>query len=383
MFFKPKKMKSKTITIASNDELRSKVNEAITENFQPTLAIVFNSLKNNIEEIQALFNDKGIDLIGCTTAGEIVNAELFEESVAILLMDINRDFYTIKQTNHGDNLYKNALQTGQDIEALYENIGLIIMISDFAVDTASIVTGIKDGIGKEVPMYGGLAADDLQVEKTYVFSNTKMTSEGSVILVIDTDKIEMSGLATSGWEAIGLEKTITKSVGNVIHEIDNERAYDIFIRYFGLMDKSHSMEHLLSLQNNYPLQIIRNNDTILRTLLLMDETEGTITLMGGVNQGDKFKFSSSPGFEVIEQTISEFQDLKDNSPEVDALLLFSCKGRHLAFGPLIEDEIEGLYNYWKTPMIGFLAYGEIGNTPNGICEIHNETCSLVTFREKT
>jgi hypothetical protein len=375
-------MQSKTIHADSNSELLSKIQETISSDFQPTLAIVFNSIQNSIEEIQTVFNQFNIDMVGCTTAGEIANNQLLEESVVILLMDMNRHFYTIKSIEHEGLPYKNAFNLGQDIKETYENVGILLMTSDFGIDAASIVTGIKDGIGKEISMYGGMAGDDLQMKKTYAFSHETSTSAGSVILVIDTDKIAMTGLATSGWQAIGVEKTITKSKGHVVYEIDNERAYDVFTRYFGLTDKSNSMEYLLSLQTNYPLQIIRDKDTILRSPLVMDEDEGTITLMGGINEGDKFRFSSSPGFEVIEETVAKFQNLKNNIPEADALILFSCKGRHDAFGPLIEDEIEGIYNYWQTPMIGFFSYGEIGNTANGTCEFHNETCSLVTLREK-
>lgn len=375
-------MQSKTIHANSNTELLSTMQTAITPNFQPTLGIVFNSIQNNIAEIQAVFNQFNIDMVGCTTAGEIIDNQLLEASVVILLMDMNRDFYTITSVEHEDAPYQNAFNLGAIIKNKYENIGVLMMTGGFGIDATSIVNGIKDGIGKEIPMYGGVAGDDLQMEKTYAFSHEKTTSNGSVLLVIDTDKIAMSGLATSGWQAIGVEKTITKSEGHVIYEINNERAYDVFTRYFGLTDRSDSMEYLLSLQTNYPLQIIRDNDTILRSPLVMDQEAGTITLMGGISQGDKFRFSNSPGFEVIDQTIEEFQGLKNKTPEADALILFSCKGRHGALGPLIEDEIEGLYNYWQTPMIGFLSYGEIGNTPNGTCEFHNETCSLVTLKEK-
>lgn len=375
-------MKSITIHVSTHEALASKINNSITPDFQPTLGIVFNSIQNSVEVIQKAFNQFNIDMVGCTTAGEIVDNQLLEESIVVLLMDMNRDFYTITSVEHNDYPYQNAFEFGNSIKTKYENIGILMMTGGFGIDATSIVNGIKDGIGKEIPMYGGVAGDDLQMKKTYAFSHNLLTSSGSVLLVIDTDKIEMSGLAISGWQAIGVEKTITKSKGHVIYEIDNERAYDVFTRYFGLTDKSDSIEYLLSLQTNYPLQIIRDTDTILRSPLIMDEKEGTLTLMGGINEGDKFRFSNSPGFEVIEQTIEEFQGLKNDAPEADALILFSCKGRHGALGPLIEDEIEGLYNYWQTPMIGFLSYGEIGNTPNGTCEFHNETCSLVTLKEK-
>ncbi|MFK7948287.1 MAG: FIST signal transduction protein [Saprospiraceae bacterium] len=374
-------MKSISIQAASITEVQDTFAN-LSSDFKPTLAIIFCSIKQNIEAIKNLCNQYDIDFVGCTTAGEIVDDELIEESIAIMLLDINRDFYFIQEVDHGTTSYANALRVGTEIKDTFDNLGLLIMTGGFGVDAASIVDGIKDAIGKEIPMYGGLAGDDLQMQKTLAFSHKIITDKGSIVLAINTDKVEMRGMALSGWEAIGVEKTITKSNGHIIYEIDNERAYDVFTRYFGLNDKSNSLESLVTLQTNYPLQIIRDNDTILRSPLVLNEDDGSITLMGGVKEGDKFRFSNSPGFEVIEQTVEEFQSLKNNAPEADALILFSCKGRHGAFGPLIEDEINGLYNYWEKPMVGFLAYGEIGNTPNGVCEFHNETCSLVTLKEK-
>lgn len=376
-------MKSKTIQSTTLEELKQQIRVIISTDFQPTLALSFTSIKSDITQLQEIFQGFNIDMVGCTTAGEIIDNELLEGSTVVLLLDMNRDYYQITTAEHGENPYGNSFTIGQEIKEMYDNVGLFVMSGDFGIDASSIVNGIKDGVGKEIPMYGALAGDDLLMEKTYAFSHLHNMSSGTVILVIDTDKIEMQGLATSGWEAIGMEKTITKLVGHVVYEIDNERAYDVFIRYFGLASESGDyMENLLSLQTNYPLQIIRENDTILRSPLVIDEKEGTITLMGGVKEGDKFRFSNSPGFEVIEQTIIAFQGLKNRMPDADAMVLFSCKGRHGAFGPFIEDEIKGLYDYWKKPMIGLLAYGEIGNTLNGVCEFHNETCSLVTLKEK-
>jgi hypothetical protein len=113
-----------------------------------------------------------------------------------------------------------------------------------------------------------------------------------------------------------------------------------------------------------------------------DREAGTLVLAGGVRNGDKFRFSIAPGFEVIDQTVEEFGEWKRSAPNADALILFSCKGRHAALGPLIEDEVKGIYDFWKKPMIGFFTYGEIGPSKNGRCEFHNETCSLVVIHER-
>ncbi|MFK7936266.1 MAG: FIST C-terminal domain-containing protein, partial [Saprospiraceae bacterium] len=120
----------------------------------------------------------------------------------------------------------------------------------------------------------------------------------------------------------------------------------------------------------------------LRSPLISNETDRSLMLAGGVQTGDQFRFSISPGLEVVDQTIAAFQDLKDQISEADALLLFSCKGRHAALGPMIEDEVKGIYDHWQQPMIGFFSYGEIGADHSGKCDFHNETCSLIVLREK-
>ncbi len=132
----------------------------------------------------------------------------------------------------------------------------------------------------------------------------------------------------------------------------------------------------------YPLQILRDgNYSVLRSPLFSTE-DNSLILAGGVKEGDKFRFSISPGFEVIDKTVEEYNDLQKEIPEADLMILFSCKGRHAALGMLIEDEIEGIYKKWSAPLVGLFTYGEIGNVKNGVCDFHNETCSMVLLKEK-
>lgn len=378
-------MQSKSFQCQTIDQLNKQLDQTISEQFQPTLALVFCSTKFGYSAISQFFTEKNIDMLGCSTAGEIVNDELAEESIVVLLMDMNRDYYSIQTVSYDiDKVYSNSLTIGNFAKDKFENPALVVMSGGISVDAGKIIAGLKYGIGKEVPIYGGLAADDLQMDKTYAFSNNFLTANGLSILIIDTDKIEVSGLASSGWEAFGGINTITKSEGNIVYSINDEPALDAFKKQFGFDESPESKENLLlTIQTNYPFQIIREDGTkVLRTPIVIDEENRALIMAGGVEQGDHFKFSNSPGFEVIEQTVEEFKSLKQNRPEADALVLFSCKGRHGAFGPVLEEEVEGLYNYWKKPMIGFLSYGEIGNTKNGVCEFHNETCSLMILKEK-
>jgi hypothetical protein len=131
----------------------------------------------------------------------------------------------------------------------------------------------------------------------------------------------------------------------------------------------------------YAIQMVRQGNYVSRTALNVNEKEGSIMMAGPVVEGDLFRFSIAPGFEVIDQTIEGFKEYATQFPDADAVLMFSCVARHISLGPLMEDEVEGIYNVWKKPMVGFFTYGEVGQRINGATHYYNETCSIVLLKE--
>jgi len=118
--------------------------------------------------------------------------------------------------------------------------------------------------------------------------------------------------------------------------------------------------------------------------MLDNKKDKSLVLAGGVTEGDSFKFCNTPNFDVVDNTIERFGQLKEKIGQVDAIIMTSCAARLSVFGPMLDDEIDNIYNHWKKPMVGYFAYGEIGNTnlQNNNCEFHNVTCSIVTLTEK-
>lgn len=378
-------MNVKTLKAQSVKQLKQQLIAYTSADFKPTLAVVFSSPKQSLQELQSLFNQQDIQLIGCSSAGEIADSEVLTEGIVGLLFDINVNYYKTHIQNRKDkSTYQVAYDMGLSSINEFTNPAIFIMSGGVSVNADEIIFGLKDSIKRDIPIFGGLAGDDLALNKTYVFNNQYIVEDGLLSWIIDNDKIEVQGLAASGWEAIGTTNTITKAEGNLIYSINNEPALDVFLKYFGFFDNTNMEgKPITTISAQYPLQVIRDNGhNVLRSPLMGDEENRTLMLAGGVKTGDQFRFSISPGFEVIDQTIEEFQKLKTTIAEVDALILISCKGRHAALGPMIEDEIEGIYNYWKAPMIGFFSYGEIGMNESGTCDFHNETCSLIAFKEK-
>jgi hypothetical protein len=392
-------MQAKSFKANTPSVLETELLHHLKTGFRPSLGFVFCSVHQDFDEIGRLFHQYGIELLGCTTAGEIVNNKLFNQNIAVLLLDIDKAYFkkvfirnksvpshqnTVEEASFGEGIFNAARHLRSLADQAFENPALIVCTSGVLNDGEKIVAGLKYDSTREIPIFGGLAGDDLKIEATYVFTQEESSDNALGAIVFDADKVEVLGLATSGWEPLGTFHTVTKATGNVIHTINEEPALDYFIRFFGQYDDANVQENSLSTMSaQYPFQVERDGQyAVLRTPIRSDEENRTLTLVGSVKEGDRFRFSISPGLRVIEKTVREFEQFEQKQQEADALILFSCKGRHAALGPFLEDEINGIYNFWQKPMTGFLSYGEIGNIHEDVCEFHNETCCLVILREK-
>jgi hypothetical protein len=375
-------MTAKNIYGETIETIKAKFAKVIADGFTPSLAIVFCSITQNRNELVEFFESNHVDVFGSTTAGEIIDDEVMEKSTVIMLLDINKAYYKLFCESSA-NTYQVANDLGLFAKSSFANPSVLVMSSGLTIDAEQIISGFMDA-DKNIPLYGGLAGDDLTMKASYVFTNQQETTTGLIGLVLDGDKVNVKGLATSGWDNIGIEKTITKSAGNIVYTIDDEPAVDVFVKYFQFTESVDNTAEIIA-QNfaQYPLQLKKENgNTVLRAPLMVDIESRALIFAGGIPQGSKVKFSVQPGFDLIEKTTERVSTLKPSIPEADALIMFSCKARHMALGPMTGDEAGMIRGIWNKPLIGFFTYGEIGTTKDSVCDFHNETCSMVILKEK-
>jgi len=362
-------------------EIQEKINNAITTAFKPTLAISFGSVKCDLPAYVKIFDDHQIQLFGASSAGEFINEERTEAAIVVMLMDMNPDYFEIF---HEESNFAKSFQTGNNLAdrglAVYDDPAFLVTLS-MSVNGEGLISGVHDRIPRE-KIFGGMAGDDFEMNATYTFINNKISANSVTGLILDASKIDVSGVAFSGWQPIGAKNRITKSENNVVYEINNEPALEVVKRIFGEFYNTLENDNLLMSASQYPLQMIKDGKYILRATLQTSEEDQSLTLAGPVKQGQEFRFSVAPGFEVIDETINNFQKYAVEKGQPDAVILFSCKARHMSLGPLVEEELEGIHDIWGKDMIGFFTYGEIGMDLDGTTNFYNETCSLVTLTEK-
>ncbi|MCB0748401.1 MAG: hypothetical protein KDC90_13145, partial [Ignavibacteriae bacterium] len=239
---KAKSIKGKSIKGKSVEEIKSELQKSMEDaclpdrqGFQPTLAIVFLSVSQDREGICSLLDEKGISIFGATTNGEFIDEEFEKESVVILLLDINPSYFTIIFEEYPEKNYREVTQSiAKKSLEFFKTPTFLVAGSNLETDAEELLFGFSDVVGKDVFVYGGMAGDDYAFKEQFVFTNHNSSNRGIVTLVLDEEKIDVAGIATCGWKAVGTEKTVTKSEGNHVFTVDDVPVLELTKKYGGL-----------------------------------------------------------------------------------------------------------------------------------------------------
>jgi hypothetical protein len=380
-------MKAKSIKGKSPEEIKTALHQSMENGFKPTLAIVFISIKQDRNAVCEILDNEGIHIFGSTSSGEFISSEIEEGSIAIMLLDINPAYFKLIFLEARDSSdFEISKQLGEEGKKIFSKPAFIIASGwGTEIDGEEIIRGIEDGVGEGATIFGGMAGDDLTLTGPAVFTIGKISITGLVALIIDEDKIEISGVATCGWKPIGITKTITKSTGNIVYTVDDKPALDLVMKYLGLtLDEQPLTNTVFNLGAYYPLQLEREDaPSVMRTAMLGNAEDRSLVCAGNVPQGSKIRFSLPPDFDVIDTVVADCTELKEEQlQDADAVIMFSCISRYLSFGVMTSEEIERVKKVWDAPFIGFFSYGEYGKSKTGKHEFHNNTCCVVALKEK-
>jgi len=377
-------MKATSIKGRTAEEIKDALSKTAAEGFLPTLAIVFIAEDSERDAITKLLSEKNIKIFGASTGSNFIDEDIESGATVILLLDIKPEYFRVEiKSTDSVSTKENAEQIAKTAKTAFKQPSFLIISGGLTTDGDQIIEGVDNICGKGTTIFGGLAADGLKMERTYVFTNDILTDKGLLALIFDEEKIELNGVAVGGWKPIGIDRVITKCDGNVVYTIDDEPALSFIKRYAGLKDINADNALNFLLASNFQLQLQRENKhPVMRTPMWANINDGSIVFAGSLPQGSKVKLSLLPGFEVIDATKTEFLKYQKEEPEVDALIVFSCAGRQITLGPYVSEEIEGIKKIWDAPLAGFFCYGEIGKVVSGEHEFHNMTCCWLALKEK-
>lgn len=324
------------------------------------------------------------DILMTSTAGEILDTKVLDESIAVTAISFEKTNLQIAQTNIREKECSHLAGEKITTQLVQDDLTHILVISDGQkVNGSKLVTGLNKGLPDHVSLTGGLAGDGPHFKKTLVGLN-EAPSEGNIVAIgFYGDALKVSHGSMGGWDPFGPERTVTKSDGNKLLELDGKNALELYKTYLGpLADELPGSALLFPLS----IQLENSKEVLVRTILSVSEEEQSMTFAGDIPQGAKTRLMKANFDRLVDGAATAAENslvpLQDNKPTL--ALLISCVGRKLVLNQRVEEEVEEarLVLGKDTGITGFYSYGEISPLKDSTnCALHNQTMTITTFSE--
>ena len=335
-----------------------------------------------IEEIRNEFPYEHV--VFGSTSGEIIHDNVFDDSIVVTAIEFQKSSFEIRTENILEH-DKDAKKLGQTLynSMPRENLKHLFVLSEGSfVNGSSLIEGLEENITNTVPISGGMCGDDAKFEKTLA-SYKINPKEGEVVLIgFYGETLEITFASFGGWSTFGPERIITKSEANVLYEIDDQPALDLYKKYLG--DKANQLPQASLL---YPLNVTPQGKKapVVRTILGIDNEAQSMTLAGDVPINSKVQLMMA-SVDAIAEGANEAAKLamKNRRKKPQLALLVSCVGRKLVMNQRVEEEIERVQEVVgdQTAITGFYSYGEMAPfSGNTFCDLHNQTMTLTLISE--
>lgn len=321
-------------------------------------------------------------IVFASTAGNVTSNAIDEDCITITAVEFEKSTFEVKTINLNDtelNSYKAGVELVNSLPK--ENLKYILVLSDGSfVNGSELTRGMNAAVENHVLITGGLCSDDHRFQRTMISYNEN-PKDGEIVAVgLYGDTLEVSSSTESGWVPFGVERTVTKSVGNILYELDKKPALELYKKYLGDL-----AEELPASSMHYPLGVKEDDEYYPRTVLNINSDYNAMFFAGDVPANSKVQFMMTNPAELIGSTVQTARQASQkmiNKPQL--ALFFSGLGRKLFLDQRTIEEIEEVKNVIGKDVVisGFYSYGEIApNDGENMCKLHNQSVALTLISE--
>jgi hypothetical protein len=323
-------------------------------------------------------------ICGCSTAGEIAGDQVTDDTLTATSITFDGSHIAASKATIDDPA--KSFDVGATLAAGLptEDLAHIFVLSDgLAVNGSELVRGLASKAPAGVAITGGLSGDGARFAETYVCADGVVLPRQILALGFYGKKLKIGYGSMGGWDSFGLERRITRSEGNVLYELDGRSALELYKEYLGPHAAQLPASGLL-----FPLTVRANgsSETVVRTILAVDEAAQSMTFAGDIPQGGMAQLMSANFDRLVDGADGAAKACcrKIGDGRAELAVLISCVGRKLVLQQRIDEEVEAVVGVLGNRAVttGFYSYGEISPfTPNAQCALHNQTMTITTFAE--
>ena len=323
-----------------------------------------------LDQIDQAFPD--LEIIGCTTAGELSSAMGYQQDSITLMLFVSDDIEI--HAGLGRGMSKDVQAAAEAAIAMTvgktdQPVQFCIAIPDGqSISGDDILTHLRATLGDAIPIVGGLAGAQTHDHSTAQFFQTEVMRDAMLVLVF-SGKVAFSHGVANGWRPLANPSKVIHAEKNVVYTIGEQSALAFYQSYLGQPPSEE-----------YPLAVFAVGESgfYTRSPLCSDAQTGSVTFGGTVPNGAIVQLTEATRDEILSAAQSSLQQALASYPGVrpSAALCFSCSARRGVLGSRTEEEYQLIEQQFATaiPAIGFYTFGEIAPLhPGSISRLHNET----------
>jgi hypothetical protein len=327
---------------------------------------------------------KGAVIVGCSTSGEILGDMVGDDSLIATIANFEHTQLRSASATIGE--AKASYNVGKELGQLLNDASLrhVFVLSDgLHVNGSDLARGLAGGVLEGVSITGGLSGDGTDFAETWVIADDAAGPGRVAAVGLYGGNLRIGYASMGGWEPVGALRTITRAEGNILYELDERSALDLYKSYLG----SHA-DQLPSSALLFPILVTeaKGGQGVVRTVLSVDEQSKSMTFAGDIPQGGTAQLMKTNVDNLVDGATAAAKASLDglDGKRPDLAILVSCVGRKLVMKQRTEEEIEAIRDVFgtDTKISGFYSYGELCPfVHGGPCRLHNQTMTITTFAE--
>lgn len=378
-------MKLQQLIINNQIEFENIFTTTSFDNQKANLVLVFGEreileISTPYAKIKELYPEAHI--VTCSTSGQFSNANIEFDTIVSTAIEFEKSHIKVVEIDILENNSIKVLGDKVSKELFKEDLKLILVLSEGSfINGTELVEELEKQTKATIPIFGGLAGDNVKFERTLVGLDDNASPGKVVIIGFYGDKINFGFGCEGGWTDFGPEREVTLSEKNVLYKIGDRFALDLYKEYLGKY-----ADDLPGSALYFPLSMKENRDSspVVRTILSIDEKNKSMTFAGNIPQNSIIRLMKGNFDKLIDASNSAAtKSFSNHLSHPELAILVSCVGRKIVLGNRIDEEFEAVKEVSGNAVVcGFYSYGEISPILGfKNCELHNQTIAILTISE--
>ncbi len=329
-------------------------------------------------------------IAGASGWGVLTEESELEREPGLALLSLGGDLRasSFLTTDLQENNYRAGEWLAERIRAHAIHPNLVFLFPDaLSFQSHTFFEGFESLCGY-IPILGGAASSNGRESKTYQMAEGRTAWDAVSALALEGRFIQESGI-TRSCQPFGESFQVTRSVGNMIFEMDGRPAYDILLESLTAIEPLHPSEVFQRVFLGIPLRSFQTEfkeaPFLIQNIVGVNAKKGMVACVSPVEEGEFITFAvRDPAMARIDMQ-SMLEDIQNRlgSAKPRFGIYFNCCARGEAlYGRRGEDVSLIREAFPGMPVAGFFTYGELAPVDH-VNHFHQHSGIFTVIAEET